>query len=75
MRMVCIPTVRSSRTEVCLGLQLYQKRDSGTGFPVNFAKFLTTPFLIKHLRWLLLHSFNEKPVSKKQSTTAEKKTE
>ena len=23
-------------------------------FPVNFAKFLRTPFLIKHLRWLLL---------------------
>ena len=23
-------------------------------FPVNFAKFLRTPFLIEHLRWLLL---------------------
>ena len=26
-------------------------------FPVNFAKFLRTPFLIENLRWLLL-SFN-----------------
>ena len=23
-------------------------------FPMNFAKFLRTPFIIKHLRWLLL---------------------
>ena len=23
-------------------------------FPVNFAKFVITPFLIDHLRWLLL---------------------
>ena len=42
---------------------------------MNFANFVTTPFLIEHLRWLRLHSFNKKPVSKKQSTTAEKKTE
>ena len=25
-------------------------------FPVNFAKFLRTPFFTKHLRWLLLYS-------------------
>ena len=25
-------------------------------FPVNFAKFLRTPFLIEHLRWLLLNN-------------------
>ena len=24
-------------------------------FPVNFAKFLRTPFLTEHLQWLLLH--------------------
>ena len=48
-------------------LQLYQKRNSGTRpatllkkrlwhwcFPVNFAKFLRTPFLTKYLWWLLL---------------------
>ena len=28
--------------------------ETGTGgFPVNFAKFLRTPFLTEHLRWLL----------------------
>ena len=26
-------------------------------FPVNFAKFLRTPFLVEHLRWLLLGPF------------------
>ena len=37
-------------------LQLYYKRDPGTGgFPVNFAKISRTPFLTEHLRWLLLH--------------------
>ena len=37
-----------------LSLQLYEKRDSDTCFPVNFAKFLRTPFLTEHLWWLLL---------------------
>ena len=27
-------------------------------FPVNLAKFLRTPFLTEHLRWLLLPIFN-----------------
>ena len=37
------------------GLQLYQKkRIWHSCFPVNFAKFLKTPFLREHLRWLLL---------------------
>ena len=41
--------------KVGLGLQLYEERDSGTGgFPVNFAKFLGTPFFTEHLWWLLL---------------------
>ena len=32
-----------------------KKRDSGHRcFPVNFVKFLRTPFCIEHLRWLLL---------------------
>ena len=36
------------------GLQLYLKRDSGTGiFSVNFVKFLRTPSFIEHLWWLL----------------------
>ena len=25
------------------------------GFPVNFVKFLRTPFLTEHVRWLLLY--------------------
>ena len=28
-------------------------------FPVNFAKFLRTPFLIEDLGWLLLKSANQ----------------
>ena len=31
-------------------------------FPVNFVKFLRTPFFIEHLRWLLLHVvFKDQP--------------
>ena len=33
---------------------LFQKRLWHRRFPVNFAKFLTIPFLTKHLRWLPL---------------------
>ena len=33
---------------------LLKKRLWHRCFPVNFAKFLRTPFLIEHLRWLLL---------------------
>ena len=38
-----------------LSLQLYEKRDSDTCFPVNFAKFLRTPFLTERLWWLFWH--------------------
>ena len=31
-----------------------KKKDWHRCFPANFAKFLRTPFLTKHLRWLLL---------------------
>ena len=34
---------------------LLKKRLLYRCFPVNFAKFLRTPFLTEHLRWLLLH--------------------
>ena len=38
-----------------LSLQLYQKRNSGTSvFLWILSKFLRTPFLTDHLRWLLL---------------------
>ena len=33
---------------------LLKKRLWHRCFPVNFAKFLRTPFLTEHLRWLLL---------------------
>ena len=36
------------------GLQLYKKRDWHRCFPVNFVKFLRTPFFKEHLWWLLL---------------------
>ena len=39
---------------------LLKKRLWHRRFPVNFAKFLRTPFLTKHLRWLLLHLFQVK---------------
>ena len=34
---------------------LLKKRPWQRCFPVNFAKFLRTPFLTEHLRWLLLY--------------------
>ena len=36
------------------GLQVIKKRLWHRCFPVNFTKFLRTPFLTEHLRWLLL---------------------
>ena len=49
---------RSSQQEVfrkTSGLQLFlKKRLWHRCFPVNFEKFLRTPFLTEHLRWLLL---------------------
>ena len=44
---------RSSRLEVRPATFL-KKRLWHSCFPVNFAKFLRTPFLTEHLRWLLL---------------------
>ena len=35
---------------------LFKKRIWHWCFPVNLAKFLGTPFLTDHLRWLLLES-------------------
>ena len=34
---------------------LLKKRLGHMYFPLNFAKFLITPFLTEHLRWLLLN--------------------
>ena len=38
---------------------LLKKRLWHRCFPVNFAKFLRTPFSTEHLWWLLLDSVNE----------------
>ena len=35
------------------------KSDSNNCLPGNFRKFLKTPFLTEHLRWLLLKRINE----------------
>ena len=44
------------------GLQLYFKNGLWHRcFPVNFAKFLRTPFLTEHLRWLVPFSVKLKP--------------
>ena len=37
---------------------LLKKRLWHSCFPVNFAKFIRTPFLIEHLRWLLLKNYH-----------------
>ena len=34
---------------------LFRKRLGHSCFPANFVEFLKTPFLTKHLRWLLLN--------------------
>ena len=46
---------------------LFKKRLWYRCFPVNFVKFLRTPFLLEHLWWLLLH------VVKETTLIAEKK--
>ena len=40
---------------------LFKKRLWHRCFPVNFAKFLRTPFLTEHLQWLLLS--NAQPIN------------
>ena len=37
-----------------------KKENLARCFPVNFAKFLGTPFVTEHLRWLLLYVVEEK---------------
>ena len=37
-------------------------------FPMNFAKFLKTPFFTEHLRWQLLNLVNDYLSSRKQRT-------
>ena len=47
------------QNSVCLrSATLLKRRVWHMCFPVNFAKFLLTSFLTKHLRWLLLNILN-----------------
>ena len=62
--LLCHVYVRSSRQEMfCKKGVLKNFESPGTllhcCFPVNFAKFLRTPFLTEHLCWLLLALQNE----------------
>ena len=51
---VVLTISKSLRQKTCrCGLQLYLKRDFVTGV-LNVVELLRTPFLIEHLRWLLL---------------------
>ena len=52
---------------------LLQKRLWHKRFPVNFAKFLRTPFLKKHLQWLLLkrHQWHRCPWCPWNKTSSE----
>ena len=38
-----------------IGLQLYYKRDPGTGFSFEFRKIPKNTFFTEHIRWLLLY--------------------
>ena len=54
-----INTAAVRQTPVTSGrATLSKKRLWRRCFPLNFAKFLRTPFLTKHLRWLLLEQNN-----------------
>ena len=56
-RYVRVNQARSSHPEVfCKPATLLKKRLWHRCFPVNFVKFLRTPFFMEHLRWLLLLS-------------------
>ena len=44
----------NTRVRTSLLIKLLKKKPWHRCFPVNLAKFVRTPFLIEHLRWLLL---------------------
>ena len=46
---------KNTCTRVSKSATLLKKRLWQRCFPVNFAKFLRTPFLTEHLRWLFLY--------------------
>ena len=52
--LLLVPTFSLNEVAGLRTATLLKKRLWHRCFPVNFAKFLRTPFLIEHLRWLLL---------------------
>ena len=66
VKKVFLKLSRNSQESICVGVSFsitlqacfIKKRLRNRCFPVNFAKFLRTPFYIEHLRWLLLQMEN-----------------
>ena len=51
---------QNSQENTCVRVYFLKKRLFHGCFPVNFVKFLRTPFCTEHLRWLLLYIFSYK---------------
>ena len=55
LKKVFLNILQNSQENICARVPfLLKKRHWYRCFPLNFAKFLGTPFLKEHLRWLLL---------------------
>ena len=54
VKKVFLKISQNSQENTCARVFFEKKRLWHWCFPVNFVKFLRTPFLIEHLRWLLL---------------------
>ena len=55
IKMVLLKISQNSQENISARVSfLIKLQASGDSFPVNFPKFLRTPFFTKHLRWLLL---------------------
>ena len=54
VKKVFLEILQNSQENTCARVSV-KKRLWHRCFPVNFAKFLRTPFLTEHLRWLLLY--------------------
>ena len=56
------PTTPTTPTSGMRPATLLKKRAWHRCFPVNFVKFLRTPFFKEHLQWLLLHMSRKRTV-------------
>ena len=54
VKKVFLEISQNSLENTCARVSFLKKRLSHRCFPVNFLKFLKTPFFIEHLWWLLL---------------------